>query len=91
MTQSRPFRQLRSEEEGQSVLSVNVKRLKGDDEMKRIFGASVFAEEARGALLAALFFSLQYTIVQVVSSTMLLSGFKAQCHSPSTDLLLTFY
>lgn len=48
-TASTPSRQTRSKEAGQSVLSVNVKRLKGDDELKRIFGAGVFAEEAREA------------------------------------------
>lgn len=58
-------------EEGQSVLSVNVERLKGDDEMKRIFGASVFAEEARGALLAALFSSLSFIIIHAISFIML--------------------
>lgn len=47
MAFSRAEKHSRTLEEGQSVLSVNMKRLKGDDEMKRIFGAAVFAEEAR--------------------------------------------
>ena len=37
--------------DGAPTLAVNKRRLKGDDEMKRIFGASVLADEARGGQL----------------------------------------